>query len=121
MKYLSLGLRALLSLVFVGAGGAKFAGVPLMVETFDAVGFGQWLRYFTGFVEVAGAALLWWPNRQVVCASLLGGTMTGAVLTHWFIIGPSAVPAIALGVLCAAVLYFHRDQISEILGGAGNA
>ena len=118
MKYLSMGLRALLTLAFVGAGGAKLAGVPMMVETFEAVGFGQWLRYFTGVVEVVGAALLWWPNRQVVGASVLGGTMVGAVLTHWFIIGPSALPAIVLGLLCAAVLYLHRDQISAYLGRA---
>ena len=118
MKYLSMGLRALLTLAFVGAGGAKLAGVPMMVETFEAVGFGQWLRYFTGVVEVVGAALLWWPNRQVVGASVLGGTMVGAVLTHWFIIGPSALPAIVLGLLGAAVLYLHRDQISAYLGRA---
>ena len=117
MTYLSIGLRALLTLVFVGAGGAKLAGVPMMVETFDAIGFGQGFRYFTGLVEVAGAALLWWPNRQVVGASVLGGTMVGAVLTHWFILGPSAAPAIVLGLLCTAVLYIHRDQIAAILGG----
>lgn len=121
MKYLSLGARALLTLAFVGAGGAKLAGVPMMVETFEAIGFGQWLRYFTGFVEVAGAALLWWPNRQVVGASVLGGTMVGAVLAHWFILGPSAMPAIVLGLLCTAVLYIHRDQITEILGGVQTA
>ncbi len=121
MKYLSLGVRALLTLVFVGAGGAKLVGASMMVETFDVIGIGQWLRYFTGIVEVAGAALLWWPNRQVIGASILGGTMVGAVLTHWFILGPSAVPAIVLGLLCTAVLYLHREQISEILGGARSA
>lgn len=116
MKYLSLGVRALLTLAFVGAGAAKLFGVSMMVETFDAVGLGQWLRYFTGFVEIAGAALLWWPNRQVIGALVLGGTMVGAVFTHLFILGPSAVPAIVLGLLCCGVLYMHRDQVFEILG-----
>ena len=116
MKYLSLGARALLTLVFVGAGASKLIGVSMMVETFEAIGFGQWLRYFTGIVEVGGAALLWWPNRQVVGASILGGTMVGAVFAHLFILGPSAVPAVGLGLICTAVLYLHRDQIAEILG-----
>ncbi|WP_434055231.1 MAG: DoxX family protein [Roseibium sp.] len=116
MTYLSLGLRALLTLVFVTAGGAKLVGVPMMVEGFDAIGFGQWLRYFTGLIEVGGAALLWWPNRQAAGASVLGGTMVGAVMTHWFITGPSAVPAIVLGLLCATVLYLHRDQVTALLG-----
>lgn len=116
MKYLSIGARALLTLVFVGAGASKLIGVSMMVETFEAIGFGQWLRYFTGIVEVGGAALLWWPNRQVIGASILGGTMVGAVFTHLFILGPSAVPAVGLGLICTAVLYLHRDQVFEIIG-----
>lgn len=116
MTYLSLGLRALLTLVFLGAGGAKLAGVPMMVDSFEALGAGQWFRYVTGLIEVAGAALLWVPNRQAIGAALLGGTMVGATLTHWFIIGPSAVPAIVLGLLCTAVLFIYRDQVRDLLG-----
>ena len=116
MTYVSLGLRILLTLAFVGAGGAKLAGVEMMVATFDQIGFGQSLRYFTGAAEVIGAALLWLPRRQVVGAAVLGGTMVGAVLTHLFILGPSALPATVLGLLCATVLYIYRDQIPEILG-----
>ncbi|WP_419913569.1 DoxX family protein [Hoeflea sp.] len=116
MKYLSLGLRIVLTLVFVAAGGAKLVGAGMMVESFDAIGFGQGFRYLTGVIEVGGAALLWLPNKQVIGAALLGATMVGAVLTHWFIIGPSAVPAIVLGLLCAAVLYIYRAQIPALLG-----
>ncbi len=116
MTYISLGLRILLTLAFVGAGGAKIAGVEMMVTTFDQIGFGQGFRYFTGAVEVIGAALLWLPRRQVIGAAILGGTMVGAVLTHLFILGPSAFPAIILGLLCTAVLYIYRAQIPEVLG-----
>jgi putative oxidoreductase len=116
MTYLSLGLRILLTLAFVGAGGAKLAGVEMMVATFDQIGIGQGFRYVTGAVEVLGAALLWLPRRQVIGATVLGGTMVGAVLTHWFILGPSAAPAMVLGLLSAAVLYIYRAQIPEVLG-----
>lgn len=116
MKYLSISLRGLLALAFVGAGGAKLAGAEMMVATFDAIGLGQWFRYLTGIIEIAGAILLWLPGRQIVGAGLLGATMVGAVLTHWFILGPSAVPSIVLGLLCAAVLYIYRDQIPAYLG-----
>ena len=111
MTYLSIGLRAILTLVFVAAGGAKLAGIPLMVEGFETIGFGQGFRYFTGFVEVAGAALLWWPNRQVFGASLLGATMVGATLTNVFILNESAALGIILGLMSAAVLYLHRQQL----------
>lgn len=116
MTYLSRGLRAVLTLAFVGAGIAKLAGIAMMVDVFETIGFGQWFRYLTGLIELAGAALLWMPNRQALGAAILGGTMVGAVLSHWFIIGPSAVPATVLGLISAAVLFLHRDQIPGIAG-----
>ena len=116
MTYISVGLRILLSIAFLGAGGAKLAGVDMMVMTFDQIGWGQGFRYLTGAIEVIGVALLWLPRRQVMGAAVLGGTMLGAVLTHWFILGPSAVPAMVLGLLCSAVLYIYRTQIPEVLG-----
>jgi uncharacterized membrane protein YphA (DoxX/SURF4 family) len=111
MKYISLGIRALLTVAFVAAGGAKLMGVEMMVASFDALGTGQWFRYVTGLIEVVGGVLLWVPGATVVGAGLLGATMVGAVLSHWFILGPSAGPAIVLGLLNAVVLYLHRDQI----------
>ena len=116
MKYLSLGLRGLLTVAFVAAGFAKLAGVEMMVGTFDAIGVGQWLRYVTGAIEIAAPILLWLPGKQVLGAAVLGATMVGAVLAHLFILGPSAVPAIALGLICVAVIYLHRDQIKSPLG-----
>lgn len=121
MKYVSLGLRGLrglLTLAFVAAGGAKLAGVEMMVGTYDAIGVGQWFRYLTGALEVGAAILLWLPGKQVLAAALLGATMVGAVLAHLFILGPSAVPAVVLGLICIAVIYLHRDQIANPLGRA---
>ena len=69
MKYISIALRALLTLVFLGAGGAKLAGVEMMIETYNTIGLGQWSRYLTGIIEVGGVVLLWLPNRQVAGAS----------------------------------------------------
>ena len=116
MKYLSLGLRSLLTLAFVAAGLAKLAGAEMMVATFEAVGVGQWFRYVTGLIEVAAPILLWLPGKQVAGAAVLGATMVGAVLAHLFILGPSAMPAFVLGLICAAVIYLHRSQISDPLG-----
>ena len=116
MTYISVSLRILLSIAFLGAGGAKLAGVEMMVMTFDQIGLGQGFQYLTGAIEVIGVMLLWLPRRQVIGAAVLGATMVGAVLTHWFILGPSAVPAIVLGLLSAAVLYIYRTQIPEVLG-----
>ena len=118
MKYLSYGLRGLLTLAFVAAGGAKLAGIEMMVGTFDAIGVGQWFRYLTGIIEVGAAILLWLPGKQVLAAALLGATMVGAVLAHLLILGPSAVPAVILGLICVAVIYLHREQVRDPMGRA---
>ncbi len=51
------------------------------------------------------------PGRQVLAAALLGVTMVGAVLAHLLILVPSAV----LGLICAAVIYSHREQMNQAL------
>lgn len=106
-----IAIKILLTLAFVAAGLAKLAGVEMMVQTFEGVGVGQWLRYVTGVFEIGGAALLWLPGRTVYGAGLLLCTMIGAVLSHLFLIGPSAVPALVLGILAAIIAYTHRDQL----------
>ena len=74
MSYISVGLRLLLSIAFLGAGGSKLAGVEMMVMTFDQIGWGQGFRYVTGAIEVIGVVLVWLPRRQVIGAAVLGGT-----------------------------------------------
>jgi putative oxidoreductase len=47
--------------LFFITGFAKLSGDEQMVQTFDAVGIGQWFRYVTGLIEVASAILLLIP------------------------------------------------------------
>lgn len=102
------GIRILLALAFGAAGGAKLAGVPQMVQIFDAVGFGQWFRYVTGAVEVAGALLLLVPATGFFGGLLLAVTMVFGVLTHLVLIGGSALPAFVLGLLATFVTWRLR-------------
>jgi len=107
-------LKALIALAFLAAGLAKLAGVELMVVTFDAVGVGQWFRYLTGTIEVSAAILLFVPGKQAIGAGLLVATMIGAILTHFLVIGSSAVPAMVLGLGAFTILFVHRDQLAEL-------
>lgn len=111
-KYGLLAIKILVAAAFAAAGLAKLAGVQMMVDTFEAVGLGQWFRYLTGIIEVGSAALLFVPNKQAYGAALLVCTMIGAVLAHLFILGPGAAPALVLGVLSAVILFVHREQIT---------
>ena len=102
------GVRILLALAFGAAGLAKLAGVPQMVQVFEAVGFGQWFRYLTGVVEVGGAVLLLVPATSFIGGLLLAATMAGAVATHLVLIGGSPVPAVVLLLLSAFVAWRLR-------------
>ena len=95
---------------FLMAGGSKFAGVPAMVAMFDAVGIGQWFRYVTATIEVGSAIALLVPTLAPYGALALAATMTGAVLTHLFIVGGSPLPALVLGAGAAAIAWARRDQ-----------
>ena len=108
LRYADIGARVLLTAAFAAAGLAKLAGAAMMVQTFEAIGLGQWFRYVTGLIELGGAVLLWVPGMARIAAAALVVTMIGAVVAHLAILGPSAVPALVLGALAAFVLWVHR-------------
>ena len=62
-------LQILAAAAFLGAGSAKLAGVREMVDTFTKVGLGQWFRYLTGLLEVAGAIGLFVPRLAFYAAA----------------------------------------------------
>ena len=108
-------VRGLLALVFLAAGGVKLYGLPMMVQEFEHIGLGQWFRYFTGGLEVLGALLILTPSLAGLGALLLICIMIGATVTHLFVIGGSAVPALVLLALSAIVVYAKRIQIALLL------
>jgi len=97
------------------AGGLKLAGVPVMVALFDAIGIGQWFRYVTGSIEVVSAVALLVPSWAAFGALLLIPTMVGAVFTHLFIVGGSAVPATVLLTGSLAIAWARRDRLASVL------
>jgi len=103
-------LQALAAAAFLMAGGTKLAGAEIHVAMFEKIGFGQWLRYFTGSLEVISAVLLLLPKTAGIGAALLAATMVGAVATHLFIIGGSAAPALVLMLITAAVAWYRRPD-----------
>lgn len=99
------GVRIVLALAFGAAGLAKLAGVPQMIQVFDAIGAGQWFRYLTGAIELLGVVLLLVPATAFLGGLLLTSTMVGGVATHLLLIGGSPVPALVLGLLSAFVAW----------------
>jgi len=91
-------------LVFLYFGAVKFPDHPESPwpKLFAQIGLGQWFRYFTGALEVAGAILLLIPRTSRIAAVALACTMAGAILTHFRIMGVS--PSILLPVVRLVVL-----------------
>ncbi len=108
-------LQGVVAIAFFAAGAAKLAGAVFMVQLFEQIGVGQWFRYVTGLVEVAGALALIYPGLASIGGLWLGGTMFFGVLTHLFVLHSSPVPAIVLGLLNALIVYLRRDELASLL------
>lgn len=110
-------LQALLAAFFVFAAVPKLLGDPIAVQMFDLIGLGQWLRYFTGVVELLGAIGLLIPRLCGLAAIGLALVMVGAVLAEIF---PLGAPVVALSPLVLCLLFLliawaRRDSISALL------
>jgi putative oxidoreductase len=101
-------LSGLVALAFFGAGGAKLAGAAAMVELFDKVGRGQWFRYFTGLLEVAGGIGLLLPRYAFYAAGLLAVVMVGAIIAHLTILGTSPAVPVVLLVLSGTIAWLRK-------------
>jgi uncharacterized membrane protein YphA (DoxX/SURF4 family) len=90
LEFLELALAG----VFLLVGGAKLIGRPDMVALFRDIGVGQWFRYVTGTIEIAGAALLILPRLTGGSAVLLGGVMVAATLIEFLVLHRPPVAAL---------------------------
>jgi uncharacterized membrane protein YphA (DoxX/SURF4 family) len=73
-------LRVVLGIVFLAIGITKLTGTAHTPEYFAAIGWGEWFRYFTGLLDVAGAALLFVPRWTCYGALMLACSVGTAAL-----------------------------------------
>lgn len=102
--------------IFLMAGVFKLYGPQPVIAMFDIIGLGQWFRYLTGALEVAGAVALLIPRLSGAGALLMVCVMIGAVFTHLFVIGGSPVMAIVLLVVSLIIAWGRRDRTLRLLG-----
>jgi uncharacterized membrane protein YphA (DoxX/SURF4 family) len=108
-------VQALLAAQFVMASLPKLSGDAVMIELFDVVGVGQWLRFVVGALELAGAIGLLVPRLCGLAALGLSCLMVGATLTNVVVLGAS--PAIPLGYLlvAAVIVWFRRTSVQPLV------
>ena len=110
--------RVVLALVFVGAGFAKLAGDPAMLQLFDAIGAGQGLRYVVGALELAGAIGVLVPRLCGLAAIGLALLMIGASITNVVVLGVSPAFTLLLFVLAAFTVWWRRRDLHPLRPGS---
>ncbi|WBB50440.1 DoxX family protein [Verrucosispora sp. WMMA2044] len=97
-------LQALLAAIFVSVAVAKLTGAPSSIRTFDLIGLGQWLRYVTGVVELAGGCGLLIPRLAGFAGLGMACVMAGASVANLMVLSPAMTSVtVLLGIACAVV------------------
>lgn len=89
-------------------GVAKLTGTLHTVQTFAAFGWGQWFRYVTGLLDLAGALLVFLPRWTFYGALLLACTV--GLATVLSLTRPDFWPAFVLTLLAATLAGLTRPR-----------
>jgi putative oxidoreductase len=106
--------------LFFIVGFAKLSGDGQMVQTFEAVGIGQWFRYVTGLIEFGSAILLLIPALSGLGAIFLVPTMIGAILMQLLIIGENATLPIGLLIIAGVVAWGRKETTLRLIRRIGS-
>lgn len=109
-------LQGLLSAAFLYFGISKLAGGESARASYEEIGAGQWLRYFTGTTEILGGLALLVLPLAGLAAAALAAQMVGAIVTQLVIVDDgSAVVPIVLLLLTLTAAWLRRDRSVETL------
>ncbi len=103
-------LQVLLAAAFVMAGQMKLAGDPVVMEMFDEIGAGDWLRYLVGTAEVAGGLGLLVPRLCGLAALGLTALLVGATFTNVVVLDVAPWAPLAYLVPMAVIAWARRDR-----------
>jgi len=79
--------RLLIAVILIQTLFFKFSAAPESVFIFSRLGVEPWGRIVSGVLELIASILVLIPPMSVYGALLSAGIMTGAILSHVFILG----------------------------------
>ena len=108
-----------LAALFVSVAVPKLTGSQQAVQEFGLIGAGQWLRYFVGTAELAGAIGLLTPWLAGLAAAGLAADMAGATIIHATVLhnttfGVNVWMTLLLCAACVLLAYGRRQQIKGL-------
>ncbi|MEU6983537.1 DoxX family protein [Streptomyces sp. NPDC046324] len=110
-------VQILLALAFaIPSAAPKLVGHWSAAESFDKIGWGDWLMYTVGALELAGAVALVIPILSGAAATALIGLMAGAFVTQLTVFdGQYALTPVLFAVPLAVIAWTRRDRTAELL------
>jgi putative oxidoreductase len=113
-RYKTIGfwvVKIVLAAVFIGAAGLKLTSAQQMVDAFNQIGLGQWLRYFTGLTEGIAGILLLVPATTAYAAAYLTAVCVGAFIAQAVVLHGDVIHTIVLAVVLGLIAWNGRNQI----------
>ena len=117
-------LRVVLGLLFLYVGTTKLTGTGNTVDYFAAIGWGQWFRYLTGLLDIAGVALLFSRKSIFYGATVLACSVGLATFISLTVLrgnptwGSSSMVAVPLVLTLLAVLLAWLTRQHRVNGGS---
>jgi uncharacterized membrane protein len=103
------------SLFFLVSAFPKLIGHPSASVVFDKIGWGDWLMYLTGSLELAGAIGLLIPLLSGLAGLAYIGLMVGAFITQVTVMdGQNAATPIIVAVVVAVIAWGRRRNTAEL-------
>lgn len=120
--------RIALAALYLMMSLPKFSGQEITVHIFTSLGVEPWGRILTGMIEVTVFALVLLPKTTVYGAILSLGVISGAILSHFAILGLVVknasgsvndggeifITALIILALTLVNLFIHRRSIPVI-------
>jgi putative oxidoreductase len=106
-------LRILMAALFLFASYMKLSGNPMMVDEFNTIGLGQWFRYLTGVLELAGGIAILVPSVSVFAALVLLAVDAGAFVTQIAVLHGDWIHTVVIGAILASLIYLQRDRFGR--------
>ncbi|XDD52115.1 DoxX family membrane protein [Leptospira sp. WS92.C1] len=116
-------LRLVVASIFLQTLFYKFTGASESIAIFSKLGAEPWGRIGTGVLELIASVLLFVPGFGWLGALFGLGLMSGAILSHLFVIGiehendGGLLFFLALGsaILCILLLRMEKETLTKIL------
>lgn len=129
LKVLSWVLRLVSAAILLQTLFFKFSGAPESVYIFETVGMEPLGRYATGIAELLASILFFIPGLTWLGAFIAAGTMAGAIISHFTVLGIEVqndggllfAMAVVVFISSLVLLYMNRADIPVIGEKIGNS